>query len=100
LWPKGERDEGVRDGSACTERSSTGVLMAGMSVVEATIIPLALPTPTGAAPADTTNWAGSGGDGLWATAGNWDNGVPEASSVARIPAVRAPRETHARCGLP
>ena len=24
----------------------------------------------------TTNWTGSAGDGLWTTAGNWNNGVP------------------------
>lgn len=28
----------------------------------------------------TTTWTGSAGDGLWATSGNWDNGVPNATS--------------------
>lgn len=27
----------------------------------------------------TTTWTGTAGDGLWATAGNWDNGVPDAT---------------------
>ncbi|HEX5445416.1 MAG TPA: hypothetical protein VFW87_16440, partial [Pirellulales bacterium] len=28
----------------------------------------------------TDTWTGAAGDGLWSTAGNWDNGVPNNST--------------------
>ncbi len=33
-----------------------------------------------------TTWTGAANDGAWDTAGNWDNGVPTANSIAVIPA--------------
>jgi Ca2+-binding RTX toxin-like protein/plastocyanin len=59
-------------------------------VAAVTVVSVALAAPAGAIPACTTTWTGAGGDGLWATADNWDNGVPDASSVACIPDVGAP----------
>lgn len=37
-----------------------------------------------AASAQTTTWTGDAADNLWATDGNWDNGVPQANETAVI----------------
>ena len=70
-------------------RALGGVLVAG-TIAAATMVSLAPPSQVGAIGACTTTWTGVAGNGLWATAGNWDNGVPGAASVACIPEVGAP----------
>src|SRR4051812_25422815 len=34
--------------------------------------------------ANVTRWTGDAGDDSWHTAGNWDNGVPDATKIACI----------------
>jgi hypothetical protein len=45
--------------------------------------------PASAAACTTTSWQGGTTGGAWTTAANWDNGVPDASTVASIPAQSA-----------
>ena len=67
-------------------RALVGALVAG-TITATTMVSLALPSPAAAIGTCTMTWTGAAGDGLWATAENWDNGVPDAASVACIPDV-------------
>ena len=58
-------------------RALGGVLVAG-TIAAATMVSLAPPSQVAAIGACTTNWTARPATALWATAGNWDNGVPDA----------------------
>ncbi|QQL43673.1 PEP-CTERM sorting domain-containing protein [Sulfuriroseicoccus oceanibius] len=47
----------------------------------------------GGAQAATIVWTGNGGDGLWGTAENWDNGVPSSSDTVIIGAGATVQDT-------